>query len=62
MTTPPNRTNVHGTGLLIGDIGVLLRGPSGAGKSLLARSKSSRASRRILLPTTASTFRSSAAG
>jgi serine kinase of HPr protein (carbohydrate metabolism regulator) len=28
--------NVHGTGLLLGDTGVLLRGPSGAGKSVLA--------------------------
>ncbi|MEO5807707.1 HPr kinase/phosphatase C-terminal domain-containing protein [Devosia sp.] len=28
--------NVHGTGLVLGDIGVLLRGPSGAGKSVLA--------------------------
>jgi serine kinase of HPr protein (carbohydrate metabolism regulator) len=30
--------NVHGTGLVLGDIGVLLRGPSGAGKSVLALS------------------------
>jgi len=30
--------NVHGTGLLLGDSGVLLRGPSGAGKSVLALS------------------------
>lgn len=30
--------NVHGTGLLLGSIGVLLRGPSGAGKSVLALS------------------------
>jgi serine kinase of HPr protein (carbohydrate metabolism regulator) len=30
--------NVHGTGVLLGQIGVLLRGPSGAGKSLLALS------------------------
>ncbi|WP_108396226.1 HPr kinase/phosphorylase [Devosia submarina] len=30
--------NVHGTGLLLGDTGVLLRGPSGAGKSVLALS------------------------
>lgn len=29
-------TNVHGTGLLLGETGVLLRGPSGAGKSVLA--------------------------
>lgn len=29
-------TNVHGTGLLLGETGVLLRGPSGAGKSILA--------------------------
>lgn len=28
--------NVHGTGLVLGDCGVLLRGPSGAGKSVLA--------------------------
>lgn len=28
--------NVHGTGLLLGDTGVMLRGPSGAGKSVLA--------------------------
>src|SRR4051812_13260054 len=28
--------NVHGTGLVLGDTGVLLRGPSGAGKSVLA--------------------------
>ena len=28
--------NVHGTGLVLGDVGVLLRGPSGAGKSVLA--------------------------
>ena len=30
--------NVHGTGLLLGQTGVLLRGPSGAGKSVLALS------------------------
>lgn len=30
--------NVHGTGLLLGKVGVLLRGPSGAGKSVLALS------------------------
>ncbi|MHA6689669.1 HPr kinase/phosphorylase [Devosia sp. A449] len=30
--------NVHGTGLLLGSTGVLLRGPSGAGKSVLALS------------------------
>nr|WP_295889827.1 hypothetical protein [uncultured Devosia sp.] len=30
--------NVHGTGLLLGSSGVLLRGPSGAGKSVLALS------------------------
>lgn len=29
-------TNVHGTGLVLGDSGVLLRGPSGAGKSVLS--------------------------
>lgn len=28
--------NVHGTGLVLGETGVLLRGPSGAGKSTLA--------------------------
>ena len=28
--------NVHGTGLLLGSAGILLRGPSGAGKSVLA--------------------------
>lgn len=28
--------NVHGTGLVLGDLGVLLRGPSGAGKSVLS--------------------------
>ena len=31
-------TNVHGTGLVLGEVGVLLRGPSGAGKSVLALS------------------------
>lgn len=30
--------NVHGTGLLLGETGILLRGPSGAGKSVLALS------------------------
>jgi serine kinase of HPr protein (carbohydrate metabolism regulator) len=30
--------NVHGTGLLLGSTGVLLRGPSGAGKSVLSLS------------------------
>jgi serine kinase of HPr protein (carbohydrate metabolism regulator) len=30
--------NVHGTGLVLGGTGVLLRGPSGAGKSVLALS------------------------
>lgn len=29
-------TNIHGTGLVLGETGVLLRGPSGSGKSLLA--------------------------
>lgn len=33
MTKP---LNVHGTGLVLGETGVLLRGPSGAGKSVLA--------------------------
>ncbi|WIY53008.1 HPr kinase/phosphatase C-terminal domain-containing protein [Devosia sp. YIM 151766] len=28
--------NVHGTGLVLGEIGILLRGPSGAGKSVLS--------------------------
>ncbi len=28
--------NIHGTGLLLGSAGLLLRGPSGAGKSILA--------------------------
>lgn len=28
--------NVHGTGLVLGETGVLLRGPSGAGKSVLS--------------------------
>ncbi|MFC3705149.1 HPr kinase/phosphorylase [Devosia honganensis] len=28
--------NIHGTGLVLGDVGVLLRGPSGAGKSVLS--------------------------
>lgn len=28
--------NVHATGLVLGDVGLLLRGPPGAGKSLLA--------------------------
>lgn len=28
--------NIHGTGLVLGSCGVLLRGPSGAGKSVLA--------------------------
>lgn len=32
------QTNLHGTGLLLGATGVLLRGPSGAGKSVLALS------------------------
>ena len=37
MTAPASGPlNVHGTGLLLGDLGLLLRGPSGAGKSLLA--------------------------
>ena len=30
------RSNVHGTGLVLGRTGILLRGPSGAGKSILA--------------------------
>lgn len=30
------RLNIHGTGLVLGGIGVLLRGPSGAGKSVLS--------------------------
>ena len=28
--------NVHGTGLVLGECGILLRGPSGAGKSVLS--------------------------
>jgi len=32
------RHNVHATGLVLGEIGLLLRGPSGSGKSLLALS------------------------
>ena len=35
-TRAPDHLNVHATGLVLGDIGVVLRGPSGAGKSLLA--------------------------
>ncbi|WP_375450266.1 HPr kinase/phosphorylase [uncultured Devosia sp.] len=31
-------TNVHATGLVLGEIGVLLRGPTGTGKSVLALS------------------------
>jgi serine kinase of HPr protein (carbohydrate metabolism regulator) len=31
-------SNVHGTGLVLGEVGILLRGPSGAGKSVLALS------------------------
>lgn len=31
-------TNVHGTGLVLGGVGLLLRGPSGSGKSILALS------------------------
>jgi len=34
--SPLNQPQVHGTALMIGDQGVLLRGPSGAGKSDLA--------------------------
>jgi HPr kinase/phosphorylase len=30
------RVNIHATGLVLGEHGVMLRGPSGAGKSLLA--------------------------
>jgi serine kinase of HPr protein (carbohydrate metabolism regulator) len=30
------RQNIHATGLVLGDKGLVLRGPSGAGKSLLA--------------------------
>jgi serine kinase of HPr protein (carbohydrate metabolism regulator) len=37
MSKPKNAPqNVHGTGLLLGSTGILLRGPSGAGKSVLA--------------------------
>ena len=28
--------NIHATGLVLGEIGLILRGPPGAGKSLLA--------------------------
>ena len=35
MTAPP-RVNIHGTGLVLGGYGLILRGPSGSGKSLLA--------------------------
>ena len=31
-----SRTNIHATGLVLGETGLILRGPSGAGKSLLA--------------------------
>ena len=31
-----SKQNIHATGLLLGEHGVILRGPSGAGKSLLA--------------------------
>lgn len=31
-----SRENIHATGLVLGEHGVMLRGPSGAGKSLLA--------------------------
>ncbi|MEP7241452.1 MAG: HPr kinase/phosphatase C-terminal domain-containing protein [Devosia sp.] len=31
-----SRQNIHATGLVLDDIGIILRGPSGAGKSLLA--------------------------
>ena len=30
------RHNIHGTGIVLDEIGLILRGPSGAGKSLLA--------------------------
>lgn len=30
------RTNIHGTGIVVDGVGIILRGPSGAGKSLLA--------------------------
>jgi serine kinase of HPr protein (carbohydrate metabolism regulator) len=30
------RTNIHATGVVLGNTGMVLRGPSGAGKSLLA--------------------------
>lgn len=33
---PDGRINIHGTGLVLDGLGLLLRGPSGAGKSLLA--------------------------
>ena len=31
-----DRINIHGTGLVLDGVGIILRGPSGAGKSLLA--------------------------
>jgi HPr kinase/phosphorylase len=31
-----SRENIHATGLVLGDYGIILRGPSGGGKSLLA--------------------------
>lgn len=34
--SPPGRTNIHATGLVLDRVGLLLRGKSGAGKSLLA--------------------------
>jgi len=37
VTAPiPGQLNIHATGLVLGEVGLLLRGPSGAGKSLLA--------------------------
>ncbi|MGV3651604.1 MAG: HPr kinase/phosphorylase [Devosia sp.] len=32
----PMRNNIHATGIVLGEAGVIFRGPSGAGKSLLA--------------------------
>ena len=43
--TNAGRINIHGTGLLLGSSGVLIRGPSGAGKSLLALELLQRAAR-----------------
>lgn len=46
MTAPEN---IHGTGLVVDGVGVLLRGPSGTGKSLLALEILSRYPKAILV-------------